>query len=208
MIEVPPDVPLSDQPKKVPPNPMMIRDLLKKENKEFGSLRDILPFGVFPFGTHKTDQNEQNITDDQMKSWAEVDDDDEHYPGNPEKKNINDDETLEAKEIDSKTEKLTLMKLNLENEILTEKTPNYGLLGARPKTGQHYRPIYAEKDKLLKPKCKKSVLGGHDEKLRDRLEKSEKFGSFSKFSTENNQNLGKNGPKRQNMIGNGKGETD
>ena len=44
MIEVPPDVPLSDQPKKVPPNPMMIRDLLKKENKELGSLKDVLPF--------------------------------------------------------------------------------------------------------------------------------------------------------------------
>lgn len=50
------------------------------------------------------------------------------------------------------------------------------------------------------PKCKKSVLEDHDEKLRDRLEKSEKFGSFSKFSTENNQNLGKNGPKSVSSL--------
>ena len=93
-VDVPPDVPQNDQPKKMPPNPLMIRE-------DLSSLRDASPstHNFVDIGIHEANQNEQIMIDGQMRVVTEVDDDDdEQHPEKPEKRKV-------SKEIDLKTEK-------------------------------------------------------------------------------------------------------
>ena len=111
------------------------------------------PAGVKEIQTHKP----CHILSNTSKLKAKIEVDDEHYPDKPAKKTIKKDNNLEDAAIDSNTEKSQKMNLNLE--ILTEKNLDYSLLGARSKTGHFQRKSDTDRNKLLMPILKKSVLG-------------------------------------------------